>query len=145
MYLIFSLISSEENTVPASWLTSRSVGLESPCLSVLPRHVREVSFLFHTGVPTGFVHRQLLLEQEAGPGSQAAADPQRPCCEPAGLGDRGVAGPARQSGCPGQLGPLLFASASSGNTLPAVWSVIPPQCWLHFGNYIKMHRDVCVW
>lgn len=65
---------------PIGWL-SGLIGLQHPLFKCPPQvlGVRKVSFLFHTGLPPGFAHRQLLLKQGAGPGSQAAADPQRPC------------------------------------------------------------------
>lgn len=66
------------------------------------------------GAPAGPLHGQLLRQQAAGHRGQAAADPAGPSREPAGLGGRHVAGPARQGGPHRQLGTLRFSAASAG-------------------------------
>lgn len=107
---------------------------------VLSRHrTRLVSR--DVGLPAGLVHGRLLQQPAAGRGGPAAADSQRARGEPAGLGGSRVAGPAGQSGFPGQLGSLCFSSASSGETPRGRWSESnPSQCWVCFG---KICTRVC--
>ena len=89
-------------------------------------------FSLHTGGPAGPLHRQFLREQGISHGSPAAADPQRPRGELAGLGGSCVAGPGRQGVLPGQLGSLLFSAASPGESLQRGFAQEVPPMWVSF-------------
>lgn len=102
------------------------------------------------GAPAGPLHGQLLRQQAAGHRGQAAADPAGPSREPAGLGGRHVAGPARQGGPHRQLGTLRFSAASAGEH---VSTTHPPVCAcmraLHGHVYthvqLQVHTCACVY